>query len=330
MSRRGKIIKINSVGTDSYSGQRNTLNVNAIDVEMDTQKVLMPTIAANKMEFNYSKDSKIALGVSLTQFIQRSFNISEIRDPIKNATITKQYKKLIEEAPNRIGDFYFQYPKDNNLHQSDRKAIHKIQLDANALILSDYETNRYQNENEFETQILELRDEHPEKIVSPTIDIGIEDEELFAKKIDKIIKNDFDRFNIIFRSIPDNITNWIDLSHKIFRKNIWVNVVGTNPRWHSKYKMISQISRAFLFGVHSVSQGYPWRGGGAKAVILNGNTLCFETPTRRITYEASRAQSVITQEIQLANARRHIINGTYFSKFVPSKRGLYQSLISLA
>lgn len=329
MTKKGNIIKITNVGTDSYSGPQNTLKVNAIDIDLDSKTIQMPTVSANKMEFDYSKQSKIKLGTSLTQFIQRTYYVQEIRDPIRRVTITKQYKKLIEEIPNQITDFYFQYPQDYNLQQSDRKAIHKIQFDAGALIISDYEINRSQNENDFENQILELQDENPDRIVSPTIDMGIEDEELFAKKIDKILKNDFERFNVIFRSIPDNITNWIDLSHKIFRKKIWVNVVGINPRWHNNKKMISQISRVFLFGVHSASQGYPWRGGNAKPVLLNGNTLCFEMPSGHITYDESRAKSVITQEFQLANARRHIINGTYFSKFVPSKIGLYQSLISL-
>lgn len=322
-------ISINNIGTDTFVGNRHIIGVNAIDVSIDGKKLELPLIVPNKIELKYSKIAKNYFRMPLFQMVHRAYNIKEIRCLKKAADISDDYEKLILDYKQAIGDFYLQIPQDNHLLQVDREIIHEIQVNAGARILSDYELNRSQSINDFENQILQLRQEYSNFIISPTLDIGIPDEGLFAKKVDKILEHGFDRFNVIFRSIPENITNWIDLSTKIYGKNIWCNVVGATPRWHGKTR-IGQISRAFLFGVHTVSMGYPWRGSlNMPAYNFDAATHCFELAPNRITYEQSRSDSILIQRNQNTIARRNIIAKKFFSNYVSNRKGLQQSLVAI-
>lgn len=322
-------ININNVGNDGFTGSRHSIGVNAIDVHVGGRDLELPMIVPNRIELEYSRISRHQMRMPLIQMVQRVMNISEIRNTRKQTEITENYERLLTGNRHALGDLYLQYPQDNTLQQADRETIHAIQVNAGALILSDYELDRTQSADDFEAQILQSLQEYPKHVVSPTLDIGIQDEGLFAKKVDKILENDFDRFNVIFRSIPQNITNWIDLSTKIFGKKVWCNVVGTIPRWHGKTR-ISQVSRVFLFGAHSVSMGYPWRGTpDAPAYSFDANTHCFVLANHGITYEQSRTQNVFTQRVQNSTARRHIIAGTYFTDYVLNRNGLQRSLVAI-
>jgi hypothetical protein len=312
-------INVINVGTDIYTGPRHKIAVNAIDVEIDKKKYELPKAVPNRAELTYSQTSKIKLDESMFQSVHRISNISQIRQTVERTDITNQYKTLLQRRPNSVGDFYLQYPQNNILKQSDRELIHEIQVNAGAIIISDYELNREQNENIFESDIIQLRKDYPKHLACPTIDIGMQTENLFGKKVDKIIGSGFDRFNVIYRSTQENRANWLDLSIKLLGKNIWCNVVGVTPRWKIKSRL-SNLARVFAFGVHTASLGYPWQSSAnVPSYNLNGNTLCYELIRTGMTYPESRVASINTHQQQLIIARKHIINRSYFTKYVPTK-----------
>lgn len=322
-------IRVQNTGQDQVeilSGRSNdSLHVNSIETIYNKTKYEMPAVAANTVELEYFNKSKVQPQTQLIQAVVRSLNKAEIHDKEKLSKIKKQYRDLFTQNTDSIIDFYFQHPQSINLDKNERKLIHEIQYDANATILSDHESNRDQSEDDFEVEMLETRDKYKDITVSPTIDIGIQEEHLVGKKIDKILENGFSRFNIIFRSIRDNHINWIDLSQKIAGRNVWVNVVGVARRWYNPKLRISQMSRVFLYGVHSASQGYPWRGAdNMPPYTLNEKTLCYDL-MRNMSYEESRAKSTNSQQQVLSSSIPHIKKRSFYKTYVPSKFGLNYS-----
>ncbi|WP_268543660.1 hypothetical protein [Candidatus Nitrosotenuis cloacae] len=326
-------ISVQNTGDDKINilsgGLNDSLHVNSIETIHNKTKYEMPAVAANTVELEYFNKSKVRPKTQLVQAVVKTLNKTEIHNKERLSKIKKQYQDLFLQNTDSIIDFYFQHPQAINLDKNERKIIHEIQYDANATILSDHESNRNQNEDDFEAEILETRDKYKDITVSPTIDIGVQEEHLAGKKIDKILDNDFSRFNVIFRSVPDNHPNWIDLSQKIAGRNIWVNVVGVTQRWYNPKLRISQMSRVFLYGVHSASQGYPWRGtANTPAYILNEKTLCYDFD-RNMSYEKSRAESNNIQQQVLFNSIPYIKKKLFYKTFVPSKFGLNHSFNSI-
>jgi len=323
-------IKVTNVGTDSYKGDKHLLGVNAIDVSIGDFELHLPMTVPNKVELSYAEVAGDPLKTPLFQYVAKVNHISAIRSSTKRNEIGDDYRNIISKYTDKLGDFYLQFPQDNNLRQTDRSIIHDIERNSGSKILTDYEVNRNQSEISFENDILALRDENPDYIVSPTLDMGIKPEELFAKKLEKIIQNGFDRFSVIYRSTLQNINNWIDLSIQLFGKNIWCNVIGIPSRWSSSKEMISTVSSAFLFGPHTVAMGYAWRSiPKVRSFTMNANTHRFQLRGSSMTYEQSRTETLNTLHSELLDARRHIIKGTFFKKYVPSKEGLNQYLNSI-
>lgn len=320
---------VNNQGNVLHTGNQHTIGANAIWVTINGVRYELPRVVPNKAEIDYSQSSGVALNSPLFQYVSRTLNVTSIRDITRATEITDDYRKYLNSS-NGMGDFYLQFPQSNTLTDRDRRLVHQIQDNAGAQIISDYELDREQTPAEFERQITETANNYPKHIVSPTLDLGILQENLLAEKLEILLDKGFKRFNVIYRSIPDNITNWIDLSHGIHGKNVWCNVVGVTPRWH-RSTMVSMVSTVFLFGVHTVSMGYPWRGTpNARAYLFNPGTHRFNLAQPGTHYDNSRAVSYVDMQIEANLARQHIINGTYYTRHVPSRQGLVRSLNSIA
>ena len=322
------MINVSYRGDDSHNGPRNRLGVNAIDAQIGSHKLELPRTIPNSAEIEYARRSGQTDLNTPFQFVKLMRTVAEIRNLQNRRAITRQYQAMLSRM-NGFGDFFLQRSKDTRFTNQDRNFIHEIQRDAGALNISDCESDRYQNASDFENEILATQAQYPELDVSPTIDVRIEDEDLFDEKLQVIITNGFKRFNVIYGSIPDNITNWIDLSYRIFKRRIWCNGVGVSPRWQ-RSTMISQISRVFLFGVHTISLGYPW----------------FSTPNARphnfiparhrfvhvpgANYEQTRAGTIRNMVAENSIGRDHIIGHSYFRRYVPARDGLRDALIAVA
>jgi len=322
-------INVKNVGNDKFVSPHpkgHTLTTNAIDVDAIGIKIEMQLSIPNQRDLAYCSSSRTSLACPAFQMVKQMRNIDMLRSRTQISQATNEYRNLLTAKAGSIGDWFLQLPKIVHLTQTDRLNVHKIQVDAGATILSDIELSREQNEDDFEADILNLRDKYPDKIISPTIDMETVTIGLVDRKVEKILKNGFDRFNVIYRSIYQKFPNWIDLSNRLLGKGIWCNVVGVLPRWHGKER-ISKVITPFLFGTHSTSLGLPWYASKPISTILNEETLCFEAAPGT-AYDKSRAEALSKQNKELKDARTHTISGTFFKKFVLKKKGLTLSLQS--
>lgn len=327
--------QVNNTGNDDVDvvidGTTETLHTNTIEVADSVNKYSFPAIAANTVDLNYFNIAQIPSRTFLIQSVVRSFDKTELHSQTKMARITQEYRNLIASNPRHLVDFTYQRPQGIALTYRDRQTLLDCQFNANAKIISDFESDRNQSVSDFENEIAQTKDKfkHTKLTISPTIDIGIEKEGLFEEKLRKALQLDFNRINIIFRSIPDNHPNWMDLSTTISGKSIWVNLVGVSQRWFNPKLHISQMSRAFLYGVHSASHAIPWRGTpNAQPYVLNGNTMCYNID-KTLTYPQSRAISTNTFQSELAKMAHCIQNKTFYNKYVPSRFGLDYCLRSI-
>lgn len=322
-------IKIKNVGFDLYESQHNLIAVNAADATIENNELQLPMVSAHQSELLKSEEAKIFLKSPLFQYVHVPRKQNKINEKLTKDSVTQNYKNLIEKYPNLVADFYYQYYEKYPPKESERDAILDIQRNAGAIILSDYEIDPEQSVDKFESQILGLRNNNSKYVLSPTLDINIETIGLFAKKIDKLLEHKFQRFNVIFRSISTHQANWIDLSHRIFLKDIWCNVVGVPQRYLSNTNRISLLSTPFLYGVHSTSLGYPIirkkKNGPMSKYNFNNTTYHFDE-IQNISDPESRTISINDQVDELKIARKHIIKKTFFSKYIPTKSGLLETL----
>ena len=180
---------------------------------------------------------------------------------------------------------------------------------------------------------------YPQKIISPTLDLGTNSPQKFADKIDLLFKYGIKRFNVIFRNMIDSQDNWITLSKKIYGKDIWCNLVGVPRQYNSNTDTFSQIASVFVYGVHTASLQYPRFGKTVKSetkdkksktkpkkiYTFNSSTGFFEITTT-MTEEQARANS-INALIEYTKIIHHtIISGKFYSEFVSSQPALLQLL----
>ncbi len=322
-------IKIANVGFDFYESPHNLIGVNAMDAAFPLYNLEFPMISPHQSELSKSEESGIALKSPLAQYVCLPKKGNKIDEKSTKETVTESYKKLIDEHSQLVTDFYYQYYPDYPPNDKEREAIVDIQRNAGATILSDYETNSEQTLDEFESQILELRNNNLKHVPSPTLDMNTRTIGLFAKKIDKLIEHEFQRFNVVYRSITTYQVNWIELSHKIFGKNIWCNVVGIPQRYLSNTNTISLLSATLLYGVHSASLGYPIirnkKNTKLSKYSFNKTTHHFDK-VKNMTEAESRSTSINELVNELKVARKHIIKKTFFSEYVSTKNGLLETL----
>lgn len=326
-------IRIRNVGIDIHESPHNIVGANAVSTTITHHKLKFPMISPHQSELSKSEDAKIYLKSSLFQYVHVPRRANKINEKSTKEKVTEDYKTLIENHPELIADFYYQYYPNYPPNNKERDAILDIQRDADAIILSDYESDPEQTVDKFESQILDLRNNNRKYVPSPTLDISMQTIGLFAKKVNKLIKHKFQRFNVIYRPILTYQVNWLDLSHRLLQKHIWCNVIGVSQRFLSSTNPISLLSTPFLYGVHSTSLGYPIKIKMKKNKKLSkynfNNTTYHFDKVHNISESESRAISINEQVDELAIARKHIIKRTFYSKYVPTKSGLLEALSDL-
>lgn len=322
-------ITVRNVGVDfiaTPSGR--LLHANAVEVFFKDVLIPLPAIVPNQLELGYARRARLGnYEIQAFQHVEAiNFNI-DFRLKVVKDQITKNFKNQLSQNPGLLGDLFLQHREDYPIKESHRTAYHEMQLVANSSFLSDIEVNREQSATDFITQILELQDEFPNKVIRPILDVGMRKNGLFQEKVNLLIKNKFPTFTVRFRALKRSFKNWIGLSDIIAGQNVWCNVAGTTRRWFGK-KKISQIVPLFQLGVHSVSHGNLRAYGGFKVqpFLLDRTTFCYNPAPSTTTYAESRADDIFTHEDYSAWSRAHIRKRDFYSDFCKSKSGMKHAL----
>lgn len=322
-------IQVRNVGTDTiitHNGRM--IHANALEVHYNEQIIPLPMVAPNQLEIDYARRAGFgSYDIPISQYVKYIGPENDFRNANEKNLIINRYRKFIQAHPNSLVDILLQYRENYPIKQSHRYALHEIQTRAGSLFLTDIEVDKQQSAEDFINQTLDLRDEFPDFIVRPTLDMVMRPKELFQEKVNLLVKYKIPSFNVRFRGLKRAFKNWIVLSEAIGGKNIWCNVVGITRRWYGK-KKISMTASLFQLGVHTVSIGNMKAAGGFKVqpFLVDNSTMFFNQAPKNITYPESRADSIFVHQRHLSNGRRYIINGNFYSNFVKSKPGMNQML----
>lgn len=329
-------LNVENVGREQFN---NDVGSNVIKVDLVDITINCPMVAPHQSEITKAKRAEIKLKSKLIQYVHRVERKKRITtNKIKNGIID-DLKIVLDANPECLVDIYFQYWKKYFPTEIERQNILEIQVRSGCLIISDYETNPNQSSEQFEKQIQQLLKDYPDKIVSPTLDLGTESVKKFEDKIDLLFKYGIKRFNVIFRNMFDAQDNWIALSKKIYGKDIWCNVVGVPQQYNSSIDPFSLITSVFIYGVHTTSLQYPRfskktpnsaikeKPKSKIIYIFNPKTGYFEI-TSTMTDEEARAYSINALVEYTDIIRQKILSGKFYSEFIQTQPFLYGILHS--
>ena len=161
--------RVTNIGKDPFNSN---IGSNVIHVELADTVIDCPMVAAHQSEIKQAKTAAIPLNTKLIQYVHRvESNKKIITKKIKD-DIIKNIKTVLDENPECLVDVFFQYWKEYFPSPAERQNILEIQEHAGCLIISDYEINPNQSTTKFEEQLQQLLKTYPQKIISPTLDLG--------------------------------------------------------------------------------------------------------------------------------------------------------------
>ena len=318
-----------SIRSSIPDSDKNLLFTHPIVISLNGKDYESPFIVAHQNEVEKAKN--VSLDTYFLSFIVRKADFDlATNDPTSAITDCNNF---FNSNPDRVISFSYQFKKDSKLSKTERKRIHKIQLNSPSPFLCDYELSANQSSSDFKTQFSEVIG-ISDKIPVATLDIGMDRNDYFKEKLE-FAKKKCKRIDIIHRAWNATTKgNWLTLI-KFLNNNpsIWCNIVNISSRCDDR--KISNLTTPILLGAHScgLRRGY----GGGKLIeipVFNPNTHYFELQKapavgKKVAYNDSWIISVNLQIRELNNMKVAIGQQKLYTDFAPKKQALDEFLKSL-
>lgn len=216
-----------------------------------------------------------------------------------------------------------------------RPKLHLAILVAASPFLFEYENDIHQSTDLLKIQLDNAKDwlkkQNSNKIIVPVIDMNIQDENLFLKKL-YFLSKDYNRINVIYRSPNQRQSNWANLKSFLKGNEIWCHMDCVLNRYNNE--RIAHRVRLYSIGILSTSIGYPF-GGSSKSPkknkILRFNLTSHKYEIVEPPHLPSFAEkqdrtwiNSLNKEIEeLQKMREHVIEKTLYTNYIPSKGSQY-------
>lgn len=315
------------------------LGVNIIEVTIDGKTFEFPDVAVIKSELDKVEQMNTNLNTSLIQMYYQIQHSRPITNEQTKKTATNMYNTLKEKYPNSIIDFGFEFLKSHKIRDVERRAILEIQKNVNSVFLTDVETDKDQSVENFAAQLENI--ENPNnQIICPSIDLDTVTPGVFSAKLDYILEKEYPRFNVKFASFDTRYANWLDLSEKIFEKDVWCNLTSvTKGYFHLVPPQRSLLACSFLYGVHTASHNY--RRFNTKkddkkpakkpkeilGRVLDRDSLCFNKD--QISPAEGVVKSMKNLEAEIQKIKEHVKNEKFYTEYAPKRKALSDELSDL-
>lgn len=331
---------VENIAKEKIDLGKKMIGPNVIEATIRDVTFQFPDAAAMKSEMDKADKMDILIGTKLIQYFYQVQNRYPITDEHYRQNITKTFSDLMVKYPNHISDINFDFIKSHIVTPEEIEAILQIQKDVKSPFLSTIEPNKEQSVDDFIAQLENVKNPH-KQILCPGIDLDTVTPDLFTKKLDYILEKKYPRFNVKYASLYTRYNNWLDLSERIFGKDVWCNVTSV-PRGHFNVTPPhrSLLACTFLYGVHTASHGYgrrPKKNNDEKvetknpeeytARLLDPNSFYYNEVD--MTYEQSIVNSMNNLCSELDKIRDQVIDDTFVTKYLPTKDGLLDELNDL-
>ena len=317
------------------------IGVNVIEATIGDATFHLPHVAASKSDIDKAEKTSIPITTELIQYFHQVQNRFPLTDKHYSQKITKTFRHLMEKYPNHISDINFDFLKNRTITPQEIESVLQIQRDVKSPFLSIIESNKEQSLGAFIAELDNTSNPH-KQILCPGIDLDTVTPDLFSKKLDYILEKKYPRFNVKYASLQTRYSNWLDLSEKIFGKDVWCNVTSV-PRgyFNTTPPHRSLLACIFLYGVHTASHGY---GRFSQTSIDKKNTEAKkpEDYTRRLldpnsfyydetntAYDQSIVNSLNNLCSEMNKIRSHVLNDTFVTKYLPTRGGFIDELNDL-
>ncbi|MCH7647210.1 MAG: hypothetical protein IIA83_01200 [Thaumarchaeota archaeon] len=310
------------------------VGVNVIRGKLGETEFEFPSPAATQIELTKANHTHIPIPRNIIQYYYQNKYNNSLKTIRHAGKLQKNYEKIMKNYPTSILDINFDYVRNYSMTLQERDFIIKLQGETNSIFLTDIETNRNQSLELFKNQLENLNNDYPEKIICPTLDINSVPQ-IFQQKLQHVVSEGYDRFNVSFGGFITRQENWLTLSKEIFGKPIWCNVVNMQQRFDTLSDLYaSNISIAFAYGIHTISVGFPRMSfedekesskNKKKEIVrvLNPENLLYEETTK-ITKPQSYVHSFNTQQAESENMKKSV--GKEFFKEYAKKKALKDHL----
>jgi len=324
-------LSIKCVEKESNEINGQFIGVNVIHGKIGTNDFEFPEPAATQIDLKRSNRTHIPIKTNIIQYYHQDKYNNSLKKIRHAGSLLKKFEKMVKINPQSIPDINFDYVRDYKITPQERDFMIRIQGEIdNSPFISDIELDRNQSLQKFIEQLKTLEEKYPEKIICPTIDFNALPQ-IFLQKLQYIVSENYQRFNVIFGGFIKRQENWLALSKEIFGKPIWCNVVSLQQRFETfSDPFVSNISIAFAYGIHTISVGYPRMefddDDEPKEPIprlLNQDTLIYEN-TDKYTKPQSVVHSFNNQQAEAQTMRESV--GKEFFKEYAKKDGLQNHL----
>jgi hypothetical protein len=315
-------------------GENSNLEIGtvALKTTINGIDVILPTISPQKTELFRAQKRDMEINSPLTTFIQ---HISQLDDFLENYEIYQSdYEEFAKTHPDKLVNYSFDLHPQKKITKAVVKVLRKIQLNAAASFLFEYENDLHQSVPSLKKQLEDakewLKKQISTKILVPVIDMNIRDENLLRDKLEFLSK-EYSRINLIYRSPNQRQSNWANLKSFLKYNKIWCHMDCVLNRYNNE--RIAHRVRMYSMGILSTSVGYPFGGSKSpkknKILKFNSNSHKYEIidPPHLPSFAEKQDRTWITslnKEIdELQKMREHVIAKTLYTNYLPTKGSNY-------
>ncbi len=331
---------VQNIAKEEYGVGNKKIGPNVIEVTINGVTYQFPDAAAIKGEIDKAGNLEIPIKTKLIQYFYQVRKIFPITEERYQSNITKAFSELMEKYPDHLIDINFDFVKSHTVTPEEMKAILKIQRDVKSPFLSIIEPNREQSLEDFVAQLSSIGNPY-NQIICPSIDLDTKTPGLFVKKLERILEEKYPRFNVRYASLYTRYGNWLDMSERIFGKDVWCNVTST-PReiFNAAPPHRSLLACTFIYGAHTASHGYGrgWKKDGDDTMKIKKpdeyarrllDPKSFYYNDSDLLYNECIVKSINNISSETNNMRQYVIDGTFASKYLPQRAGLREELNDL-
>ena len=317
--------------TPISSSIKNSRRVTALKATINGINVDLPFISPRQQEIFRAKKRKMTINSPSVTFLEHVKFPDEFIDHLK--TSKYNYELFARENSDHLVNYSFNMHPDRDMSVEIRDTIREIQIETKSQFLFEHEIDINQNTNSMIGQLDQAQQwiskKKSSKILIPTIDMKISNEDLFLEKLYGLAEK-FNRINVIYRSPNQAPAQWGYLQKFLKEKNIWCHMECIWDRYNRN--KISHRASLYALGISSSSLSYGFGGGGnsSKPVIydFNQSTLLYESlkepylPTVAEKYDRAWINSLNAEISQLQTMRDHVIKGTFYTNYISTKQNL--------
>lgn len=309
----------------------------ALIATINGNNINLPMISPYPSEIKRAENRGLKINSPSVTFLE---HVTSPKDFINRAVTSKcNYEKFARDHSNHLINYSFDLHPKQEMSREIRDEIREIQIDANSQFLFEYEIDINQSVTTVTQQMDQaqkwLSIKKPNKILVPVIDMKIEDEDLFLKKLEELSKK-FKRINIIYQSPTQAPVQWAYLQKFLKNNIVWCHMDCVLKRYNSD--KISHRVSLYTLGISSSSSTYGFGGGNSgkksepKIYQFDRKTIQYHGLDKpHLPSVAERKDRIwidsLNEEIkQLQIMREHSKKGTLYTEYIPTKLGLQMYL----